>query len=236
VNYLYFLQQRTHFIREFYADAASVFIERKRKIAQGEEPFDHGYGEDEPPFLDEWAEAEDALDVLGQFCVSMLSSSLHLYIGKWISELRMRAGVKQLADLGVGLPEDVAYRTEFKKGWINGYRVYCAKLGVDWKTGPSDLTLLEQIVLARNTVQHSTDITSVRARQSTTDATEHPKGFFADESELAMFDHSRIGHLFRPVRLNVTEEKLVAAVDEVDRFCEWFDTQHPMRRPSNGAG
>jgi len=158
----------------------------------------------------------------------MLSSSLHLYIEEWISELVASAGVQQLADVGVGLPVDAAYKAEFKKGWINGYRVYCAKLGVDWTKGPADLGLLEQIVLARNVVQHSPDITSVRARQSTHDATRHLKGFFADELELAMFDRSSIGHFMRPARLNVTQEKLLAALEEVERFCEWLYAQHPM--------
>lgn len=237
MDYLYFLRRRTAFIRRFYTDAASAFIERKHKIDQGVEPFDHSHVEeyDEPPFLDEWLEAEEALDVLGQSCISMLSSSLQLYIVEWISELRARAGVKQLADLGVGLPEDAAYRKAFKKGWINGYRLYIARLGIDWKAGPSDLTLLEEIVLARNMVQHPVDITSVRARQSKANATKGTRGFFADEFELALFDQSRFGHFVRPVRLNVTQDKLFAAVDEVDRFCEWLNAQHPIRRSSRGG-
>ena len=238
MNYLYFLRERTRFIRQFYTDAATPFIERKRKIEDGEDPFDASYGfeSDEPPFLDEWVEAGEALDVLGQSCVSMLSSSLHLYIQEWISELVARAGVKQLRDLGIGLPADAAYKAAFKKGWINGYRVYCSKLSVDWSQGPSDLTLLEEIVLARNSVQHATDITSVRARQSAHDTRKHPRGFFADDLELAMF--SRFQHIesVRPVRLNINQDKLFAAVDEVERFCEWLNAQHPMRRSSSGAG
>ena len=232
MDYLHFLRKRTDFIRQFYVEAASPFVERKRKIEQSEEPFDqtHGAEEDEPAFLEEWGEADEAIDVLGQFCISMLSSSLHLYIEEWISELVARAGAKQLSDLGIGLPADATYKVEFKKGWINGYRVYCAILGVDWTKGPSDLTILEQIVLARNTVQHSTDITSVRARQSEHDATKQPKAFFADALELAMFDRSSIGHFIRPARLNVTQDKLFAALDEVKRFCEWLNAQHPMRR------
>lgn len=231
MDYLYFLGERTRFIRQFYTDAATPFVERERKIEEGEEPFDPADGaeSDEPAYLDEWIETRDALDVLGQSCVSMVSSSLHLYMEEWISELVARVGVKQLADLGIGVPTDAAYKAEFKKGWINGYRVYCAKLGVDWSQGPSDLTLLEEIVIARNTVQHSTDITSVRARQSAHDATKHPRGFFADDLELAMFNRSSIGQFVRPVRLNITQDKLFTALDEVERFCEWLNGQHPMR-------
>lgn len=230
VDYLYFLRARTRFIRHFYTEAAAPFVEVRRKIEASEEPFDRASGEEdsEPPFLNEWMEAGEALDVLGQASISMLSTSLHLYIRQWITELIERAGVKQLTDLGIGEPEDDAYKPQFKSGWISGYRAYCARLGVDWNAGPSDLTLLEQIVLARNTVQHSDDITSVRARQSK--GAKYPSGFFADALELAMFDRSSIGRFVRPVRLDISQDKLFAALDEVEGFCEWLNGQHPMRR------
>ena len=236
MNYLYFLRERTRFIRRFYAGSASAFIEDKRKIEAGEAPFDGppGYEDAEPPYLDEWTEAEDSINVVGQSCVSLLSSSLHLYVQEWISELTRRAGEEQLLDLGIGFPKDDDNGQAFKKGWINGYREYCAKMGVNWSSAPSDLTLLEEIVLARNSVQHATDISSIPARQLADRARTHP-GFFADPIELAMF--SRFEHVesLRPVRLSVTQEKLFAAIDEVERFCEWLDVQHPLRRSKSGA-
>jgi len=93
VDYLYFLRQRTRFIRQFYPDASSPSLDRRRRIEDAEEPFDtYQYDEiEEPPFLEEWIDAGEALDVLGQSCISMLSSSLHLYIQEWISDLVKRA-------------------------------------------------------------------------------------------------------------------------------------------------
>jgi len=45
------------------------------------------YSEDaEPPFLEEWIEADDSLHVLAYSCVSMLAAALHLYLETWVSE------------------------------------------------------------------------------------------------------------------------------------------------------
>jgi hypothetical protein len=232
VDYLHFLKARTSFVRRYYTDAAAPFVERRRKIEQSEEPYSYdgvGHEDGEPPFLEEWLEASEALDVLGQHCVSLLSSSLHLFVQEWVSELIDRAGVEQLSDLGIGLPTGTRYKAEFNKGWIAGYDAYCRRLGVDWVRAPSDLALLEQIVLARNTVQHPSDITTMRAAQSDKDLTRYPHAFFADAAELAMFNPSRVGRYSFPVRLDVTHEKLMRAVDEVEEFCCWLDAQHPMR-------
>lgn len=237
MDYLYFLRERTRFIRRFYTDAAGPFIERRRKIENSEPPFDAApaFEADEPPFLDEWMDASDCLDVLGQSCISMLATSLHLYIQEWVSELVARATEKQLREHGIGLSTDATYKAAFKRGWITGYRAYCAALGVDWSDAPSDLALLEEIVLARNSVQHATEITSVRAREGAKKPVKHP-GFFADPLELAMFSQLRHSESLRPVRLNITQEKLFAAIDEVEQFCDWLDGQHPMRVSASGTG
>jgi hypothetical protein len=91
MNVLFFLQRRIVFIRDFYRDASSPFDERKRKIEASEEPFEpppYDEGEStEPPFLEEWMEASESLDVLGQMCISMLSSSLRLYLQESVDEI-----------------------------------------------------------------------------------------------------------------------------------------------------
>ena len=140
--------------------------------------------------------------------------------------IRTTVGSKVLAD---HVPEDDAYKPAFKKGWLNGYRVYCGRLGVDWSSAPSNLDLLEQIILARNTVQHPEDITSVRAPPHEKVAGLYPRGFFADALELAMLDSLRGTRFIHPVRLGITHDNLRAALDEVDGFCEWLDAQHPLR-------
>ena len=92
MDVLYFFKEWTRFLRYFYDSAAAPFSETMRKIEAEEAPFDSPpYREDgEPPYLDEWVEASDAVEVLGRSCLSMLSASLHLYFRTWEEELPIR--------------------------------------------------------------------------------------------------------------------------------------------------
>ena len=105
----YFLNARLDFIRSFYRTAVQPFIEIKRKIEESEPPYIPPYSEDgEPPFLLEWLEAEESIQVLGYMCVSILSASLKLYFQIWKNEL--------------GFSIDDELRKTFKKeGWLHGY-------------------------------------------------------------------------------------------------------------------
>jgi hypothetical protein len=138
--------------------------------------------------------------------------------------------------VGVGLHTDGAYKSAFKKGWLTGYRAYCDKLAVKWTESGADLDLLEQLALARNTSQHPTDVTSVRVRQTEDDAMRFPRGVFADAFNIKANERvNGIRWYMWPPRLEITAEKLACTFDEVDKFCTWLDTQHPMRRRSVGA-
>jgi hypothetical protein len=92
VDVLYFLTERTKFIRHFYETAGEPFRETMRRIEAAEAPFDEPlYDEDgQPPFLNQWLQAETALDVLGRSCISMLSASLQLYFSTWELQLGIR--------------------------------------------------------------------------------------------------------------------------------------------------
>ena len=84
----FFLTKRIAFIRQLYAVASAPYVERKRKIETGEEPFVPPYsGGSEPPFLEEWLEADESLHVLAYSCISMLAASLHLYLKAWEREM-----------------------------------------------------------------------------------------------------------------------------------------------------
>lgn len=230
MDFLYFLRSRTRFIRSFYSEASFPFTERMRKITAAEEPFipSYGYEDDEPAFLDEWTEADEALDLLGQMCVSSLAASFQLYLKEWINDL-LGTRRRVLAKLSIVAPDGRS--SAFKRGWINGYRAFFRdQLAIDWTDGPSNLDLLEEIVLARNRVQHPDEITSLRVRQSKKDRARYPRSFFADEFELkAWGDRSITSEFFPPLRLNVTREKLFTAIDEVEAFCSWLDVQEPFR-------
>src|SRR6266536_5709667 len=152
MDLLFFLQMRTEFIRDFYVEASFPFTERKRKIEDKEHPFIPPYSEEgEPTFLDEWIKADESLEVLGQMCISMLANNLHLYIKESINQLHA------LYRTDVGRPKD--NKAAFKLGWINGYRLFFReKLNIEWEKSPSNLQLLEEIFLARNSAQHANAI------------------------------------------------------------------------------
>jgi hypothetical protein len=87
----WFLKERTKFIRHYYAVAAEPFEAIKSKIEKGEEPYEPPYSEDgEPPFLEEWSDAETCIQVIGRTCVTMLSESLKLYFQTWEELLDLR--------------------------------------------------------------------------------------------------------------------------------------------------
>lgn len=238
MDYLAFTKLRTRFLRQFYAQAAEPFHEVRRKVEAHEAPFEDppAYEDAEPPFLTEWQYAGDSLDVLGQSVVSLLAQSLKLFLEHWVLELRQRVGDEALRTEGVGLPSDSKYRADFKRGWLVGHRAYSAELGVQWSQAPIEFGLLEQLVLARNAAQHSVDITSMRVRQSESDATRYPNGDFADEFDIRLNESMQPGSSFiQPPRLDITSEKIQTAIEAVEVFCTWLDGQHPLRPVRSGA-
>ena len=173
MDVLFFLKERTAFIRKFYELAVTPFVERKRKIEAEEEPFEPpSYDEydGEPPYLAEWMETDDSLHILAYSCVSMLAAALQLYFKTWESEL--------------GKPTSDLFKAEFKNnGWLAGYKAYFAYyLGIRFEDCPANLELLEEVVLARNRVQHPDSITNLRDRYSISDLRKLAHPFFLDEA------------------------------------------------------
>jgi hypothetical protein len=243
MDYLAFAKLRTRRLRFIYSEAIKPFVETRRRIDSHEEPFEDppGYEDEEPPFLSEWLEAGEAVDFLGQAIASQLSETLDLYLKHWVAELERAAGKVKLHSLGVPASDEPAFKKLSNQGWFGRYREYCRILGVDWSASGCDISLLEELALARNSAQHPPDITSTRVKQTEDYARRFPNGFFADPFELAAnasMARPNSRAFFWPPRLEMSEAKLTKAFDEVDRFCEWLDQQHlvrprfPRARPS----
>ncbi len=156
-------------------------------------------------------EAEESLQVIGRTCISMLSASLHLYFKTW--------------ERSVGIRVDDSYKSDFKRGWFNGYKAYFNRqFGVDFAKCPCNLTLLEELALARNRVQHPESITLQSSHYSEDDLKKLPSPFFVDERDrelLAEMDERERGWLLPPT-IHVSQKKLEAAISEVSRFAEWL--------------
>jgi hypothetical protein len=215
VDVRYFLKTRTAFIRQLYRTASAPYLERKRKIEAEEDPFVPPYSEDgEPPFLEEWIEADESLHVLAYSCISMLAAALHLYLKTWERQF--------------SIPVDDSFKSEFKKGWLNGYKAYFAHhVDIRFEDGRADLEVLEEVALARNRVQHPESITSHRTHYSDSDLEKHPRPFFVDDRErslLADVNEAERSWLMPPT-LHVTEEKLSTAIEEVEKFVDWLEIE-----------
>ena len=214
MDIIYFFKERTRFIRYFYETAEMPFCETKHKIEKEEAPFDNTpYREDgDPPFLELWAEAEEALDVLGRTCLSMLTASLKLYFRTWEKELDI-----------VG--KNVERKQAFKKGFLQGYKIcFEGELGVSWDDCPADLELIEQIILARNRDQHPDEIASMRVVYEKKDLEKYPRPFFMSDSDRKIQDNLEmdLGFWMSPT-VHVYRDMLYRAITETEALADWLE-------------
>jgi hypothetical protein len=215
VDIVAFLKLRTAFIRYFYENGVRPFNEIKTAIEKGEEPYVPPYSEDgEPPFLDEWMDAEQAVETVGHACISMLSSSLQLFLKTWVSRLEQELGIK--------------FHLDFKKhGWFNGYKQVFALVEFPLSECTADLDIIEQVTLARNRVQHPDDLTDFRVTHSETDLRRFPRPFFASEVEMNMAVRDEDDSTTWWLRPSIKSErdKILSAIDQAETLCFWLEEE-----------
>jgi len=116
VDLEYFLKERTRFILYYYQTAALGFLKIISAIENEKEPYIPPCSEDgEPPFLGEWLEAKTGINFVGYAALSMLSSSLKLYLEEWT--------------VRVERPEH-KFNRRHKKGWFYAYRQIWTEVGI----------------------------------------------------------------------------------------------------------
>lgn len=214
MDVLFFLRERTRFIRHFYETAGEPFRETMRKIEADEPPFDNPpYSEDgEPPYLEEWMLADEESEVLGRTCLSMLSPSLQLYFKTWECELgiRWKEGERERA---------------FRNGFLKGYQICFGEvLGLSWDECPADLDLIEQITLARNRDQHPEHISTMGVDHTRKDREKHPYLFFVSETDRKMYADPELDGIFwMSPSVYVSREMLFAAIEQVETLAEWLE-------------
>ena len=211
----YFLISRTKFVQYFYENSTSKFDEIINAIEREEEPFVPPYSEDdEPPFMEEWMDAKAGLEAVGHASLSMLSSSLHLFLKEWRARLDKSHGM--------------TFKVSFNKGWFNAYKEIFIKLKLEMDECPANLEVIEQISLARNRAQHPDKLTSLSIHHSEKDLRRYPRPFFAQQFEIdrAITEKDEFLSWWLPPSLTTTKEKIVEAITEVGSLCSWLDSKY----------
>ena len=210
----FFLKERTKFISYFYEIASSPFAKIMTDIENEEEPYTPSYSDDdEPPFLSEWIDAKAGLEICGHHALSMLSSSLQLYLKAWVDRLDRYYGMK--------------FEVNFKKeGWLNGYRKIFNELNLNVATCPANLVIIEQIPLVRNRVQHPEQLTTIRISHSESDLDKHPIPYFAQTSESELTSEEEKKSWLFPPAISPTKEKIQEFISNVEQFCSWLEAEY----------
>lgn len=203
----YFALSRVEFILHFYEKALSPFVETKRLVEEQKPPYEtEFYESDEPPFLSEWLDAEQAIDVLGIQCASLLCSTLKLFLEESLKNMFRRNAHK----ITKNIKTERAYKQAFKKGWLNGYReLFEEEFNLDWQASGVNLILLEELVLIRNRGQHPEHITMMNNNFSGNDLKRVSSPFFIDDvhGNKDLYD-------FLPPTIKPKPEKMKSAFQE----------------------
>lgn len=210
----FFLKDRTKFIRYFYETAITPFTKTMEDIENEVEPYVPPYSEDgEPPFLTEWIDANTGLETCGHHALSMLASSLQLYLKAWVDRL----------DKYHGMTFEVNFK---KKGWFNGYCGIFKEMNLDISTCSANLNIVEQIPLARNRIQHPEQLTTVNISHSKSDLNKHPNPYFVRDSELELASYQEEQSWLFPPTISPSREKIIEAISNVEELCSWLETEY----------
>lgn len=212
----YFALSRVEFVLGFYEKALSPFVETIRLIEEQKPPYEPEYSEsDEPAFLLEWLDADQSIDVLGIQCASMLCSTLKLFLEGSLRNVFRRNAHK----ITKTIKTEEAYKSEFKKGWLNGYRaLFETEFNLDWQTSGVNFILLEELILIRNHGQHPEYITMMTNSFSKNDLKKIPSPFFIDDSQ-----SDEDLHEFLPPTIKPQPEKMKSAFEESTKLINWLE-------------
>ena len=210
MDLLYFLNRRLAFVQKLYDSTVGPFEERKRQIEVGEAQYVYAGDPDDydgdPPFLEEWQEADDSVMVIGHWCLCMVQASLQTYLQESISPYGSYWWKPAALMALVGRKKA---DSKFQR-----YRVlYRDHLGVDWERGPVSIADLEQLNLTRNNLIHPIDNTSFSVKRDEKHAERFPTGLFTDD----LWKNLDIQ------RIRVDRGKLELAIKLVTEFCTWLD-------------
>ncbi len=206
------LRDKLRFIERFYVSASEPFRETIRKIEAEEEPFVPPYFDPatatdfEPPFLKEWQEADEALNLVGQAALNLVQASFRDYLAWFLKSNRVELSAK-------GAHWLERYKNQFRETY-----------NIDWDRGPVKFSDLEEVNLARNDGEHNGEPFGMTRSQSKDHQTRFPLGVFVHEIDrqiAASSGHEWLG------RIQITQDNLAEAIRRIETFCEFLDAQRP---------
>jgi hypothetical protein len=210
------LEGNLRFLRNFYETTTLPFLEIKRKTEVGEPPYvPTRPPEDEPPFLAEWLDANDALRLQEQVCLSLLQRSFRDFLD---------VTMQQHPQYQINKPTGKGNWFEKAKKW------FLDVLSIDWSRAGVNLTRLEEMSLARNSIQHGSgerfDYHQILKRQNKDYHSRFPDAFFVDEFEKSIWKQSNYP---QPITIELKPDKLDAAIADILSLCRFI----AERLPSN---
>jgi hypothetical protein len=210
------LGHKLRFLRDFYEKTTLPFREIQRKIDASEPPYvPRRPLEDytEPPFLTDWLEANEGLRLQEQLCLTLLQRSFKEFLD---------ATMHQHPDFEKNRPTNRGNWFERDKKWFLGV------LNIDWKQAGVSLSRLEELTLARNSIQHGRggrfDYYAILKRQNKDYYSRFPDAFFVDELEKNIRKESNFP---QPITIDLKPEKMDAAISDIVTLCKFIDERLP---------
>ncbi len=215
MDILHFLKIRLHFAHYFFETAGTPFTNIKKAIENEEPPFVRLYDESgEPPYLCEWLDADTGIDSVGLTTLSMIASSLQLFLNDWV-KLRLEHRT------------DYRYNRKDAQGWFNAYKKIFRKVGLALDECSADLDLIEQAILARNRGQHPEFISSLHTTYSRSDLGRFPSPYFStdDFRTEADVDSEKSSWWLSP-KVFVDVDRLIRLAHEIENLCSWLEESY----------
>ncbi|MGO9275184.1 MAG: hypothetical protein ACLQOO_33945 [Terriglobia bacterium] len=203
----YFFDKELNVLKEFYAVAKAPFDQAVTDAEAEYHQWSGGIGTegvDEGPPIELEAKYERATacrNLLTQACLSAVQQVLKEYLNEY------------LGDRGCW-PEAERLMSSLKKsgvsGWLERYKMAFRDLmGCDWDRSPVRLSLFEEMILARNVIQHEGHIGLLDKSRDQQYKSKYPISLYSDETF--------------PELISVTDMSLRIAMDTVNDFVVWLE-------------
>ncbi len=204
------LHDKLQFISWFFGLSTAPFNGIRQKIKKGVNPYNSSAvpaESSEPPFAVEWCDANQAIQLQGQLCLNLLQRSVMEYLDETV-KLSSRQGPSK------------------KNNWFGNYKKWFMDAGVDWNDSGADLSVIEELTLARNRIQHGSrhDSHSLIKQQDEDYSNRFPKALFQNDFEAQIF--RSIGPRLRSLEL--TKDKLNRAIEEIMRLANFTEEHLPV--------